>query len=395
MKRLAKILTGFLSSALSVFVLAILAFSAAPGMAMLAFNGVYTTPGAGIQLVSGPCQSQYPSGANQFNSAPAQVLTYGQMNSNGIPDGNNPWQTGNAPNKPDGVNNASALIIRLYKPSGGCVAGGCPIVAQFHGGVGEVYGDFTQIEGPGGEAGRLSFPSQLTGNGYAVAVVWYPLAPGWNPSVNVFPAQLQAAVCAIRYLKANASTLGLNGDKIVTWDESAGNWYGSMLATNGVSAVGAMPDPGVGALPIIMGVQQHYDNPGCLTPPTATNTKVLGSIANYGFYDAIAFCGTYSGYFGFSCPPSAGANSNTAKAASPFYQATSSTGGQVILRGANDTASTDAINVEWYNQTVALGIPSIYITIPNVGHGYHQMVDMNQQPPICTTLTYMQSILHP
>lgn len=387
----------------------IFAFSV-PALSGLAADLIYGAQAAGIPLVQGPCRSSYPSNATQYNHAPYATYTYGAMNANGVPDGNNPWLTGNGTdNPPPDGRNASALTLDLFMPSGGCAPGGCPVVILFHGGN-KVYaaGSYQQIEVGGinsGECPRLSYPSTLTGHGYACAAVWFPLTPNGVQNVNIFPAQLQAAVCALRYLKANATTLGVNGDKVVTWGESAGNYFGSMLASIGSPTIGPVPDPNIGALPVIKGVQQHYDNPGCLTPPTATNTQVLGSVDNYGFFDAVAYCNSYSTYFGSSvgCPPK-GASIGITEAASPEYQATPSTPFQIILRGNNDAASTDAINAEWYNQTNALGIPSIYITLGTaqypVGHGYTLLGGMSTtsiawQPAICSTLTYMQSVLNP
>ena len=387
---------------------------AVPALSGLAADLICGAQAAGtIPLLQGPCQTLYPAGFNQYNTTPPVTYIYGAMNANGIPDGNNPWQTGNGTdNPPPGGRNGSALTYDLFMPQS-CAAGGCPVIMMFHGGGGQLFEEraYQGIEigsSNSGEAPRLSYPSQLTGNGYAVAVVWYPLITANN--VNAFPAQVQAAVCALRHLKANAASLGINGDKVVTWGESAGTWFGTELAAIGSPNVGPIPDPKTGGLGTIGGVRQHWDNPGCFTPPDATNTQVLGSVNNYGFFDATytqttgstvnSECYAYLNYFGVPlspCPPQF-SQMGMAEAGSPRYQASSATGFQIMLRGSLDTTSTDAYNQRWLVRTQALGIPSIYITIPNQPHGYFLLphyTDSSFSPAVCTTLSYLQSVLNP
>ena len=392
---------------------ALIAAIAVPFLSGLAADLIYGAEAQTIPYIAGPCQSSYPSGATQYNTTTPVTYTYGAMNANGVPDGHNPWLTGNGTdNPPPGGRNGSALTYDLFMPPS-CAAGGCPVIMMFHGGGGQIFTTtaYDGIETGGsdsGEAPRLSYPSQLTGNGYAVAVVWYPLITADN--VNAFPAQVQAAVCALRHLKANANTLGINGDKVVTWGESAGTWFGTELAAIGSPKLGPVPDPKTGSLPVIDGVRQHWDNPGCLTPPSATNTQVLGSVNNYGFFDATYVsevgktknneCNAYLNYFGthlVPCPPQTG-QYGMAEAGSPRYQATSATGFQIILRGSEDTVSVDPYNQRWYYRTQTLGIPSIYITITGQPHAYFLLPNANIpefQPAICTTLTYLQSVLNP
>jgi len=72
--------------------------------------------------------------------------------------------------------------------------------------------------------------------GYAAAPIQYRLTLDVHKHLvpaNVFPAGLQDVRCAIRYVRANAKALGVDGTRIVVYGESAG---GNLVAMAGTTA---------------------------------------------------------------------------------------------------------------------------------------------------------------
>ncbi len=69
---------------------------------------------------------------------------------------------------------------------------------------------------------------ELTKHGYAVAGVSIR-----STSQVIFPGQLYDIKAAIRYLRANASKFGLDGNRIAIMGDSSGGWTTAMAATTG------------------------------------------------------------------------------------------------------------------------------------------------------------------
>lgn len=72
------------------------------------------------------------------------------------------------------------------------------------------------------------FLNALASAGYAVASVNYRLAPQYK-----FPAQIEDLKCAIRYLRSNAQTYGVNGSEIFIFGDSAGGELAAIAALTG------------------------------------------------------------------------------------------------------------------------------------------------------------------
>jgi acetyl esterase/lipase len=68
----------------------------------------------------------------------------------------------------------------------------------------------------------------LQQDGYAVASISYRLT-----DKAIFPAQIHDCKCAIRFLRANAESLGFDSRRIGTWGASAGGHLAAMLALTG------------------------------------------------------------------------------------------------------------------------------------------------------------------
>jgi acetyl esterase/lipase len=94
-----------------------------------------------------------------------------------------------------------------------------PIVMYVHGG-GMTAGDKSNL--------KPTFLDELATAGYAVASVNYRLAPEFR-----FPTQLEDVKCAIRYLRAKAVSLGLDGHEMFAFGTSVGGQLVALAALTG------------------------------------------------------------------------------------------------------------------------------------------------------------------
>jgi acetyl esterase/lipase len=109
------------------------------------------------------------------------------------------------------------LRMNIFMPPE--AVGPTPVVAWIHG------GGWTQ----GSYAAPLhSFAADLLNNGIAVANIGYRLS-----YENIFPAQINDVKAAIRHLRHNAATYGIDGRRIGAWGTSAGGHLSTLLATSG------------------------------------------------------------------------------------------------------------------------------------------------------------------
>lgn len=106
--------------------------------------------------------------------------------------------------------------LDLYIPATG--KGPFPLVMMVHGG-GFMMGD--KADGMG-----LTGVDQLLAAGYAVASINYRLS-----SEATYPAQINDAKAAVRFLRANATKYNLNSNKFGAWGASAGGNLVSLLGT--------------------------------------------------------------------------------------------------------------------------------------------------------------------
>lgn len=109
--------------------------------------------------------------------------------------------------------NGTPLLLDLRVPDG---PGPHPVLVYLHSGA-WVTGDRT-----GGPALRQAK------RGYAVASIDYRLAPQ-----HIWPAQVEDAKAAVRWLRANAATYHLDPNRIGMFGASAGGHIGSVLGTSG------------------------------------------------------------------------------------------------------------------------------------------------------------------
>ena len=113
------------------------------------------------------------------------------------------------------------LEMDLYYPYP--VGDAMPVVLYIHGG-----GWYSGDKSSG--VGQVEIP-ELVRRGYLVAAVNYRLAPRYQ-----FPAQIEDVKCAVRYLRANADSFGLDPDRIGVFGDSAGGHLAALLGVTDKSS---------------------------------------------------------------------------------------------------------------------------------------------------------------
>lgn len=111
---------------------------------------------------------------------------------------------------------SEAQKLDLYIPTAG--DGPFPVVVMVHGG-GFMFGD--KADGAG-----LTGVDQLLEAGYAVASINYRLS-----GEAIWPAQINDAKAAVRFLRANAAQYNLDPENVGAWGASAGGNLVAMLGT--------------------------------------------------------------------------------------------------------------------------------------------------------------------
>lgn len=132
--------------------------------------------------------------------------------------------------RPDGV----PLAMDLYMPPAAHTGKSAPTAIYVHGGG--IIGD-RKMYGLGASLanhdGALFTPlqEQLNARGFVVAAIDYRLPPG-----TPWPAQIEDAKCAVRFLRANAANLGIDPARIGVWGSSGGGQLSSLLGLAGPKA---------------------------------------------------------------------------------------------------------------------------------------------------------------
>jgi acetyl esterase/lipase len=237
------------------------------------------------------------------------------------------------------------LAMDLYAPPAEA-ARPAPAVLYVHGG-GFVLGDRT-LGGLGGGLANATgallaqLRAALNRRGFLVASIDYRLPP-----LSPWPAQLQDASCAVRFLRTHASALGIDPGRIGAWGSSAGGTLVALLGLAGVDGGQPAGQPGA--------VQAVVDMFG---PADLTD---LGDSAP--FARAVAWIAL-------------GGSPRVRRAASPLaYLPAGRTAGAsylppfLLLHGAADQDMRPRHSQELARRLATAGVPVRLVLVQGAGHG--------------------------
>ena len=225
------------------------------------------------------------------------------------------------------VTYCNSQTMDIYIPSV-AVTHPLPLAIYVHGG-GLTSGDKADIS--------PIFLNALASAGYAVASVNYHLAPLYK-----YPAQIKDVKCAIRYLRANAQSYGLNGSEIFAFGTSSG---GELVA-----------------LAALTGPHSQFDIGSYLNESSSLTAAVdmfgpanLTSYASYS--DTLRVFGN---------------NQTDMVLASPTHFITADSPPIMIIQGVNDTNVPESQSIQLYEELTAAGDQTQLILVQNMGHMFVQ-----------------------
>jgi acetyl esterase/lipase len=143
------------------------------------------------------------------------------------------------------------LVGDLYLPRGPERA---PVLVAVHGGGWQI----------GDRKFYTHWGAYLAKNGYAVFAIEYRLM---KPGVNAYPGAVYHVKAAVQYVRANASDLGINPERIGLIGDSAGAHLAALVA--------------------LAADQPEYSTDYRNDPHSATSSKVKAVIGVYGVYDML------------------------------------------------------------------------------------------------------------
>ncbi len=210
-----------------------------------------------------------------------------------------------------------------------------PVILYIHGG-GWYSGDKTT------GTGREDIP-ELVGRGYLVAAVNYRLAPRYK-----FPAQIEDLKCAVRFLRVNAATYGLDPAHIGVFGDSAG---GHLAALLGVTEENCRFDDALGWIKQSTQVQAVVDmfGPADLTLTFERDRSLL-----------------IEHVFGTSDP-----EDEIIRRASPVTYVSSDDPPFLIIHGNRDDQVLLNQSEELYQKLVSTGVPANFTVVQNSGHNFN------------------------
>lgn len=234
----------------------------------------------------------------------------------------------------DGV----AETMEVWEPAGGA-SRPVPAVVDIHGG-GWVLGDASL------QPGTVDWAVQqaLVDRGWVFASINYPLAPAHR-----WPIQLQAATCAVRFLRAEAGVLHVDPAHLGVIGASAGGQLAAMVGLAG----GQPPfDAGehAGQSSAVQAVVDEY-GPTDLTSPVWGGSPALRRLAMLEFGVA------------------AGQRSPVLVAASPVTYVHPGAPPFLVVQGVDDQIVPPSQSVELVRALVAAGDDASLVMVRHAGHG--------------------------
>lgn len=235
--------------------------------------------------------------------------------------------------------------LDLYLPAG---KGPFPLILNIHGGAFK-FGDKGMVDPLLGKA--------LLENGYAIASIDYRMS-----GEAKFPAAVQDAKAAVRFLRTNAAKFNINPNKIVAFGQSAGANIAAMLGTT--SGVAEFDDAKLGLAGVSSGVAAVIDwfGPTDFAKMDAQAKEQGCSAAEQSHNNADS---PESLYLGKPVPQA----SNLVRKANPITYITKNAPPFLIQNGENDCTVPVAQSKLLADALKAAGGDVHYDLLKGVGHG--------------------------
>ncbi|WP_432989462.1 alpha/beta hydrolase fold domain-containing protein [Dactylosporangium sp. CA-233914] len=243
------------------------------------------------------------------------------------------------------------LAMDIYTPpaTAATPGRGAPVAMYIHGG-GLVLGD-RKRSGLGASLSNhqaaLFTPllERLNAGGYLVASVDYRLTPA-----AAWPAPMEDAKCAVRFLRAHAADLGIDQSRIGVWGASGGGWLSSML-----------------------GLTHHQSGSG---PYAEQSSAVQAVVDMFGPTDLNDFADAPP-FIRFLLGAGIGTSTATRRSASPINYVTDDAPPFLILHGTQDEDVRPRQSVRFAERLRAAGVPTTFVTVAGTGH---TLATPGQQP---------------
>jgi acetyl esterase/lipase len=248
--------------------------------------------------------------------------------------------------RPDGV----PLAMDLYVPPAARSERPAPVAMYVHGGG--PWGD-RKMHGLGARQanheGALFIPLQekLNSQGVVVASIDYRLSPG-----TPWPAQIEDAKCAVRFLRTHAADLGIDPSRIGVWGSSGGGHLVSLLG--------------------LTGPKDGFDHGQYLNQSSAVQAVVdMFGPSDLNDLDD-------SDPFGrFILQIALGSSAEVRRSASPITYVAPDAPPFLILHGTEDTMVPPHQSAELAQHLHAAGVPATLIEVEGAEHG---LTTPGQQP---------------
>jgi acetyl esterase/lipase len=254
-----------------------------------------------------------------------------------------------------------ALTMSLFAPSD--TGQPAPVVLQVHGGGWQQGQRWVSLS-------QSTTATDLVQAGFVVASIDYSLAPA-----HPWPAQIIDAKCAVRYLRANAATLGLNPGRIAAMGTSAGGQLVSLLGTTG--------DPGTGS------DSTQWD----VGPYPNVSSSVSAVVDEFGPADLVATGWPRQTvamiHTVFGAPP--GSTNPVLASASPTLLAAAGDPPFLILQGTSDQVVPETQSRAFAQRLTSVGVP---VRLVMVAHGQHGLATTDEYPgPVALSTLIMQFLV--
>jgi acetyl esterase/lipase len=252
--------------------------------------------------------------------------------------------------------------MTLFAPAPALAQHPVPAVLQVHGGGWERGARLTSLSDSG-------TATDLVRAGFLVASIDYRLAPQ-----NPWPDQIVDVECAVRYLRAHASDLGIEPDRIAALGTSAGGQLVSLLATAGDLGqwdVGSNPD----VSDRVAAVVDEF-GPSNLTAPGWPHASSV-------FIHTV-----------FGADP--GTDSATLKEASPVTYVAPDDPPFLIIQGTDDHVIPESQSTELAERLRSAGVPVDVVLVHGGQHGLMTPDETPSPSAISSLITsYLEKTLHP